>query len=342
MKILVAGGAGFIGSHLCERLLENGHDVVALDNCYTGSIYNLEKCYEMTLNEPSRFDLIRADVIDIHPLWYGQLDFIYHLASPASPKWYQKDPIKTIQSNVIGSFKLLELAKNAKCPIFFASTSEIYGDPLVHPQVESYWGNVNTVGPRSNYDESKRCAETIFYEYNRQYSLDVKIARIFNTYGPNMALDDGRVVSNFIVNALQGKDLVINGNGSQTRSFTYVSDLVDGIIKLSESSENTPVNLGNPVEFTIIELAELILKKTNSKSKITFSEPVKDEPYIRRPDVTKAESILGWKPSISLSEGLDLCIPYFKKEILASQKRDVDLILKLEQCGQKCSFDCKL
>lgn len=312
MKILVAGAAGFIGSHLCERLLKNGHDVVAFDNLYTGSTHNLTKCYELVSSEPRRLEWIKGDVINIQPFWYGKLDYIYHLASPASPKWYQKDPIKTIQANVIGSFNLLELAKYAKCPIFFASTSEVYGDPKEHPQKESYYGNVNCVGPRSNYDESKRCAETIFYEYNNQYGVDTKIARFFNTYGPNMALDDGRVVSNFIVSALKGEDLTINGDGLQTRSFMYIDDLIDGIIKLSNSQLRGPINLGNPDEFTIMELAMMVVSKINNGSSVRFADRLQDDPVVRRPDTTLAEVLIDWKPTISLSDGLDRCIPYFE------------------------------
>ena len=334
MNVLVAGGAGFIGSHLCLRLVKEGHNVTVMDNLVTGCAVNLDKCYELANDNGTHFSFVQLDISNGPKPRSPKFDLILHLASPASPKWYGKDPIGTIKANVFGAFNLLDLAKEHDAKIFFASTSEIYGDPNVHPQTESYWGNVNTVGPRSNYDESKRCAETIFYEYHQQYGVDIKIARIFNTYGPNMALDDGRVVSNFIVNALEGTNLVINGNGSQTRSFMYVDDLVNGIVKLCESKENTPVNLGNPVEFTIIELAELILKKTNSNSRISFAAPVKDEPYIRRPDITKAENVLGWKPDILLSEGLDRSIPYFESELQKGRDFRLNSVLKLHE--RKC------
>lgn len=315
MNILVAGGSGFIGSHLCLALLKKGHSVSALDNLFTGSKSNLDECFKYPPLGDNSFQFVECDISHQPSWWYGKVDYIYHLASPASPKWYQSDPFNTIKANVFGAFNLAELAKVKKCPIFFSSTSEVYGDPKEHPQKESYLGNVNCVGPRSNYDESKRCAETIFYEYNRQYGVDTKIARFFNTYGPNMALDDGRVVSNFIVAALKGDDLVINGDGSQTRSFMYIDDLIDGIIKFSNSKLHGPINLGNPVEFTIKELAELVIKKTNSTSKIIYAEKLQDDPIVRRPDITFAEVNLDWKPTISLNDGLDRSISYFQERL---------------------------
>lgn len=307
MKILVAGAAGFIGSHLCSELLILGHSIVAIDNLYTGSLSNISH-----LVQNPNFKFISRNVI--FPFnWDEKFDFIFHLASPASPKWYQADPIGTIKANVLGSFNLLEVAKDSKCGIFFSSTSEVYGDPKEHPQKESYLGNVNCIGPRANYDESKRCAEAIFFEYHRVYGIDIKVARFFNTYGPYMSSHDGRVVSNFIVNALKNEDILITGDGKQTRSFQYISDLISAMVKFMNSNVHGPLNIGNPEEFTVLELAEKIISKTNSKSKIVFKEKVQDDPVLRCPDITLVKSLLNWEPKVNLTEGLDYTIDYFTK-----------------------------
>lgn len=309
MHILVAGGAGFVGSHLCERLLQEGHSVVAFDNLYTGSIDNISH-----LGTNDRFKFVAHNVID--PFNSSEkFDFIFHLASPASPRWYDLDPIGTIKANIFGSFNLLDRAVRDDCPIFYSSTSEVYGDPKQHPQTESYFGNVNCIGPRANYDESKRCSETIFFEYQKLFKIDVKVARFFNTYGPRSQVNDGRVISNFVVNALRNEDLNIYGDGKQTRSFQYISDLIDAIIKFMNSKFHGPINLGNPEEFTILELANLVISKVNSKSKIVFKDRVQDDPVLRCPDITKAKRELDWVPSVKLSEGLDYTIEYFRKVI---------------------------
>lgn len=308
-KILVTGGAGFLGSHLCEKLLEQGNEVICLDNFYTG---NKENVIHL-INNPY-FEVIRHDVnIPI----YIEVDEIYNLACPASPVHYQHDPVQTTKTSVLGAINMLGLAKRNGAKIFQASTSEIYGDPDVHPQPEEYWGNVNTIGIRSCYDEGKRCAETLFFDYKRQHNLNIKVARIFNTYGPNMHPKDGRVVSNFIVQALQEKDITIYGDGSQTRSFCFVDDLIGGFIKLMNSDDKItgPINLGNPVEFTMVELAELVIKLTNSRSKIIFQKLPEDDPKQRQPNISKAIEQLSWKPTINLEDGLRKTIEYFKKVI---------------------------
>lgn len=305
-RILVTGGAGFIGSHLCTRLIQEGHEVICLDNFYTGSKKNIE-----SLMRNSRFELIRQDVI--LPLVF-EVDEIYNLACPASPVHYQHNPIKTIQTNVLGMTHVLELAKSVGAKVLQASTSEVYGDPYVHPQPESYWGNVNPMGPRSCYDEGKRCAETLCYEYHRHYHLDVKVVRIFNTYGPLMNPADGRVVSNFIVQALQSKDITIYGDGKQTRSFCYVDDLVDGMIRMMASEKGFigPVNLGNPCEFTMLELASMITEITKSKAKLVFRSLPQDDPRQRQPNIQLAQDKLNWLPKIPLFEGLTTTIKYFQ------------------------------
>lgn len=305
-QILVTGGAGFIGSHLCERLLKDGNNVICMDNYFTGCKQNIVHL----LNNPY-FELVRHDVT--FP-YYVEVDEIYNLACPASPIHYQFDPVSTIKTSVIGAINMLGLAKRTKARILQASTSEVYGDPAVHPQEESYWGNVNPIGLRSCYDEGKRCAETLFMDYHRQNKLDVKIIRIFNTYGPHMRPDDGRVVSNFIMQALKGEDITIYGDGMQTRSFQYVDDLVEGMVRMMATENFTgPVNLGNPGEFTMIELAEIILKMTNSKSKIVFKPLPSDDPKQRKPDISLAkEKLNGWEPTIRLEEGLVETIKYFK------------------------------
>lgn len=305
-QILVTGGAGFIGSHLCERLLKDGNNVICMDNYFTGCKQNIVHL----LNNPY-FELVRHDVT--FP-YYVEVDEIYNLACPASPIHYQFDPVSTIKTSVIGAINMLGLAKRTKARILQASTSEVYGDPAVHPQEESYWGNVNPIGLRSCYDEGKRCAETLFMDYHRQNKLDVKIIRIFNTYGPRMRPDDGRVVSNFIMQALKGEDITIYGDGMQTRSFQYVDDLVEGMVRMMATENFTgPVNLGNPGEFTMIELAEIILKMTNSKSKIVFKPLPSDDPKQRKPDISLAkEKLNGWEPAIRLEEGLVETIKYFK------------------------------
>ena len=305
-QILVTGGAGFIGSHLCERLLKDGNNVICMDNYFTGLKQNIVHL----LGNPY-FELVRHDVT--FP-YYVEVDEIYNLACPASPIHYQFDPVSTTKTSVIGAINMLGLAKRTKARILQASTSEVYGDPIVHPQEESYWGNVNPIGLRSCYDEGKRCAETLFMDYHRQNKVDVKIIRIFNTYGPRMRPDDGRVVSNFIMQALKGEDITIYGDGKQTRSFQYVDDLVEGMIRMMASENFTgPVNLGNPREFTMLELAELVLKMTNSKSKIIFTPLPSDDPKQRKPDITLAkEKLNGWEPKIRLEEGLIDTIKYFK------------------------------
>jgi UDP-glucuronate decarboxylase len=305
-RILVTGGAGFLGSHLCEKLLKEGNDVLCLDNFFTGAKENILPF----LNHPY-FELIRHDVCV--PIQV-EVDEIYNLACPASPIHYQFDPVQTTKTSVHGAINMLTLAQNVKARILQASTSEVYGDPEIHPQHEGYWGNVNPIGLRSCYDESKRCAETLFFDYHRQCGLPIKVARIFNTYGPRMHPQDGRVVSNFIVQALRGDPITIYGDGSQTRSFCYVDDLIDGLVRLMESppSFTGPVNLGNPVEFTILELAELVLKRTGSSSTLVFKQLPQDDPKQRKPDITLAEANLAWKPTISLEEGIDRTIHYFE------------------------------
>lgn len=308
-RILITGGAGFIGSHLCKRLLDEGNDVICLDNFFTGSKKNIEE-----LLDNSRFELVHHDITKEY---YAEVDRIYNMACPASPPHYQFDPLKTLKTSVIGIINMLELAKRCKATILQASTSEVYGDPHVHPQVESYWGNVNPVGIRSCYDEGKRCAETLMMDYHRQNNVDTRIIRIFNTYGPNMDPEDGRVVSNFIVQALQGHDITIYGDGSQTRSFCYISDLVDGIVKMMNNPQKFtgPVNLGNPSERTILEFAKLIIEMTGSKSKIVYKPLPGDDPTQRKPDITLAKKELGWEPKVDIREGIQKTIEYFDKKL---------------------------
>jgi UDP-glucuronate decarboxylase len=306
MNVLVAGGAGFLGSHLCERLLQQGHTVICLDNLYTGCE---ENCASFRAHP--RFRLLRHDVcqpVDV------SVDAIYNLACPASPIHYQQDPVQTVRTNVLGTMNLLELAKRHGAVFFQASTSEVYGDPEEHPQREPYWGNVNPIGLRSCYDEGKRCAETLCFDYHRQYGVRIKVARIFNTYGPRMLPHDGRVVSNFIVQALQGQPLTIYGDGSHTRSFCYVGDLIEGCCRLMEAEDacTGPVNLGNPVEFTILELARLVLELTGSSSQITFHPLPSDDPKQRKPDIALATSLLRWTPQVPLRDGLAATIAYFR------------------------------
>jgi len=304
-SILVTGGAGFLGSHLCDRLIEAGHDVICLDNFFTGTKRNIEHL----ISHP-RFELMRHDVT--FPL-YVEVDQIYNLACPASPIHYQHDPVQTTKTSVHGAINMLGLAKRLRCRILQASTSEVYGDPTVHPQREDYWGNVNPVGPRSCYDEGKRCAETLFFDYYRQHKLDIKVARIFNTYGPRMHPNDGRVVSNFVVQALKGEPITIYGDGRQTRSFCYVDDLVEGLIRLMGSPKDFtgPVNLGNPREFTILELAELAIEMTGSRSNLTYLPLPQDDPKQRQPDIVLAKERLNWEPTVPLRDGLKRTIAYF-------------------------------
>lgn len=308
-KILVTGGAGFVGSHLIDRLIAQGHEVLCVDNLFTGTKRNIDHLYNH-----ERFEYLRHDIT--FPL-YVEVDEIYNLACPASPVHYQHDPVQTIKTSVVGAINMLGLAKRLRCKIFQASTSEVYGDPHVHPQVEEYWGNVNPIGTRSCYDEGKRAAETLFMDYHRQHGLQIKIARIFNTYGPRMHLSDGRVVSNFVVQALTGEPITIYGEGAQTRSFCYVDDLVDGFLKLMETGPDVigPINLGNPGEFSIRELAELVVSKTSSRSKIVYENLPQDDPMQRKPDISKAKSILDWTPKIKLEQGLSRTIEYFEKEL---------------------------
>lgn len=309
MRIVITGGAGFVGSHLAERLLAAGNEVVVVDNYFTGSKDNVAHL----LGNP-RFELLRHDVT--FPL-YVEVDAIYNLASPASPIHYQHDPVQTTKTNVMGAINMLGLAKRLRVPILQASTSEVYGDPEVHPQTEDYWGKVNPIGPRACYDEAKRVAETLFFDYHRQHGLAIRVARIFNTYGPRMAADDGRVVSNFIVQALRGEPLTIYGDGSQTRSFCYVDDLVGGLIALMENTagEVGPVNLGNPGEFTMLELAEKVLELTGSSSTVEHLPLPQDDPKQRQPEISRAKKSLGWEPAIPLNEGLVKTIEYFQKTV---------------------------
>ena len=304
--ILIAGGAGFLGSNLCKKLIKD-NIVICLDNLITGNMANI-----IPYLESPNFKFIKHDIINPIDI---EIDEIYNLACPASPIHYQKDPIHTLKSSVFGIYNLLELAKKYNAKILQASTSEVYGNPLEHPQKETYFGNVNINGPRSCYDEGKRCAESIMYEYNKQYNTQIRIARIFNTYGKNMQKDDGRVISNFIIQALKNEDITIYGDGLQTRSYCYVDDLIDGLIKLMASNITTPTNLGNPIEYTILKTAKIIISKTNSQSKLIFKNLPIDDPQKRKPDISKAKKELNWEPKISLNEGLDNTILYFKEII---------------------------
>ena len=311
MRILITGGAGFLGSHLSKRLLNEGHEVICMDNFFTGRKRNI-----LDLVENSNFEMMRHDVTDPFKV---ECDQIYNLACPASPVHYQYNAIKTIKTSVMGAINCLGLAKRVNARIFQASTSEVYGDPSVHPQPEAYWGNVNPIGIRSCYDEGKRCAETLFMDYRRQNGVDVRIARIFNTYGPNMCPDDGRVVSNFIVQALQGHDITVYGEGEQTRSFCYCDDLIEGFIRMMNQDETIgPMNIGNPSEFTILELAEKVINLTGSQSKIIHEALPSDDPKQRQPDITQARQVLDWEPKYSLDEGLKPTIAYFDKLLAAS------------------------
>jgi len=305
-KILVTGGAGFLGSHLCERLLKDGNEVICLDNYFTGNKRNIVHL----MNNPY-FEVIRHDITEP---FYIVVDQIYNLACPASPIHYQYDPIQTINTSVMGAVNMLELAHRIKAKILQASTSEVYGDPFVHPQPEEYWGNVNPIGVRSCYDEGKRCAETLFFDYHRQNNVNIKVVRIFNTYGPHMHPNDGRVISNFIVQALQGKDITIYGTGEQTRSFCYCDDLIEGFVRMMNTDDSVtgPINLGNPKEFTIKQLAELVVEMTGSKSKIVYQAAALDDPKQRKPVIDKAKAVLDWEPTIQLRDGLEKTIEYFK------------------------------
>ena len=308
-KILVTGGAGFIGSHLCKKLVETGNDVLSIDNYFTGTKRNISNLFKSHY-----FEALRHDIC--FPL-YVEVDQIYNLACPASPIHYQHDPVQTTKTTVHGAINMLGLAKRINARILQASTSEIYGDPSMHPQTEEYWGNVNPIGPRSCYDEGKRCAETLFFDYYRQHKLDIKVVRIFNTYGPNMHPNDGRVVSNFIMQALTNQDITVYGNGEQTRSFCYIDDLIEGMLKMMGSGKENigPINLGNPVEFKIIELAKLIIQLTNSKSKIINKDLPTDDPVRRKPDISHAKKILDWEPKTEVTDGLKETIDYFKLQL---------------------------
>ncbi len=306
-RILITGGAGFIGSHLSERLLNEGNDIICLDNYFTGSKDNIRH-----LIGNNRFELVRHDIIKEY---LAEVDEIYNLACPASPIHYQYNPIKTVKTSVMGIINMLGLAKRCKAKILQASTSEVYGDPTVHPQVEAYWGNVNPIGIRSCYDEGKRCAEALMMDYHRQNNVDIRIARIFNTYGPRMAINDGRVVSNFIVQALKNEPITVYGDGSQTRAFCYVDDLTDGLIRLMNSNYDLPVNLGNPDEHTILDFAKIIIRLTGSKSEIVYKELPQDDPTQREPDISLAKDKLNWEPSVPLKKGLIKTIEYFKTVI---------------------------
>ena len=309
-KILVTGGAGFLGSHLCDRLIDQGHQVLCLDSLFTGSRNNVEG-----LIKHPNFTFIKHDVVD--PINVEKVDEIYNLACPASPVHYQFNPIHTMKTSVMGALNVLELARKTGAKVFQASTSEVYGDPSVHPQPEEYWGNVNTIGIRSCYDEGKRAAETLFFDYQRVHGVKIKVVRIFNTYGPRMAADDGRVVSNFIVQALKGQDLTVYGDGSQTRSFCYADDLVEGFMRLMNAGDDVvgPINMGNPGEFTMVELAEKVLRLTGSTSQLIHMPLPQDDPKQRRPDITKAKQLLNWEPTIALEQGLERTIAYFRKVV---------------------------
>ncbi len=308
MRVLVTGGAGFLGSHLCKRLLAKGYAVIALDNLFTGQKANIQELFDY-----KDFEFIRHDVIDP---FKAEVDQIYNLACPASPIHYQYNPIKTIKTSVLGAVHSLGLAKRLGARILQASTSEVYGNPLQHPQSESYWGNVNPIGPRACYDEGKRCAETLFFDYHHKNEVDIRVVRIFNTYGPKMALNDGRVVSNFIIKALKGEPLSIHGEGEQTRSFCYVDDLIDGLIRTMEQTATVgPINLGNPNEMTIRELAQEVIRLTGSSSSLEHKAPVKDDPERRRPNIDLAKQYLNWEPSTSLAQGLEQTIPYFRASL---------------------------
>ncbi len=308
MRILVTGGAGFLGSHLCDRLLADGQEVICLDNFFTGRKVNIAHHFQNP-----RFELIRHDVIDPFKV---EVDQIYNLACPASPVHYQHNPIKTVKTSVMGAINCLGLAKRVKARVFQASTSEVYGDPEVHPQTEEYWGNVNPIGMRACYDEGKRCAETLFFNYHRSNGVDIRVVRIFNTYGPRMLASDGRVVSNFIVQALRGEDLTVYGDGSQTRSFCYCDDLIEGFVRFMAQDQCVgPLNLGNPGEFTMLELAEKVLAKVGGRSRITFLPLPQDDPLQRQPDITQARQLLGWQPRVPLDDGLDRTIDYFRRAL---------------------------
>ncbi len=307
IKTLVTGGAGFLGSHLCKNLIANNHEVICLDNFYTGSLDNIKD-----LIDSENFQLINHDITIPINL---EVDEIYNLACPASPIHYQHDPVQTIKTNIHGAINTLELAKQLKCKIFHSSTSEIYGDPEQHPQTEEYWGRVNPIGIRSCYDEGKRCAETLFFDYKRQYNLDIKVARIFNTYGPNMSVNDGRVVSNFIVQALKSEDITVFGDGTQTRSFCYVDDLIEGFIKFMSTQESGPINLGNTQEMSINEIARFIINEVGSNSKIKYVPLPQDDPLQRKPDISMAKKNLLWEPKVSLEEGMTKTIKYFQNII---------------------------
>lgn len=308
-RILVTGGAGFIGSHLCERLVNEGNDVICLDNYYSGTKENVWHL----IGRPN-FELIRHDVINPY---FAEVDEIFNLACPASPIYYQRDPIQTTKTSMFGAFNMLGLARRTKAKILQTSTSEVYGDPGVHPQPETYWGNVNPIGERSCYDEGKRVAETLFFDYNRLHGVRAKVIRIFNTYGPRMNANDGRVVSNFVVQALKGEDITIYGDGQQTRSFQYVTDLIEGMLRMMATADDVvgPVNIGNPGEFTMLELAEKVLHKVGGKSKLVFRPLPSDDPKMRRPDITKAKELLKWEPKVSLDDGLDEIIAYFRAKL---------------------------
>ena len=306
-RILITGGAGFLGSHLCDLLVAEGNDVICLDNFFTGTKKNI-----VNLLEKSNFELIRHDLVQ--PIFI-EVDEIYNLACPASPIHYQYNPVKTVKTSVMGAIHMLGLAKRVQAKILQASTSEVYGNPMVHPQKEEYWGNVNTIGPRSCYDEGKRCSETLFFDYHRQNQVNIRVVRIFNTYGPRMHPNDGRVVSNFIVQALTNQDITVFGDGSQTRSFCYVDDMIEGMVRMMKAPDDFigPVNLGNPMEFSILELAQKIIKITQSKSKIVFNPLPQDDPLQRRPDIGLAKEKLQWQPRIELNEGLEKTVEYFNK-----------------------------
>ncbi|SHJ27659.1 UDP-glucuronic acid decarboxylase family protein [Wenxinia saemankumensis] len=314
-RVLVTGGAGFLGSFLCERLLDDGYEVLCVDNFFTGARDNVRH-----LMDNPRFELVRHDVT--FPL-YVEVDEIYNLACPASPIHYQFDPVQTVKTNVHGAINMLGLARRTRARIFQASTSEVYGDPAVHPQPEDYRGSVNPIGPRACYDEGKRCAETLFFDYHRQYGVDIRVARIFNTYGPRMHPNDGRVVSNFIVQALKGEPVTLYGDGSQTRSFCFVDDLIEGFVRLMRSDEVGPVNLGNPAEFTVRQLAEMVIDLTGSPSRIVYRPLPQDDPLQRKPDIARARSVLGWQPAIPLRDGLARTIAYFDERLTGAHARGI-------------------